>query len=593
MLIREIINETIKIGQKRNSAAKDWINKVYSQFEANPIDSRQSYMVFGEKPNQQVVVFELVPSFDVEGAVEIKWMQSTPTGSGAGRKAIKILQDLATQDNIPLTLFPWEDSDIGQDNLIKFYKSMGFKPIDPGYPDLVWNPGQLSEVTRITIGKDEWGTLGSWGKSSGRPEKVRMLPVNRIKVHEPDTKFDDPVYRQHLERVKAALRRGEKIEPIIVRRMPGELLRYQVLDGHHRFKAYRDLGLKEIPAQIVHKFNVTDLTEDQYIQETAEELQELAQFSKLAAEYLIQYYLREISDPAQSKFIRDTLDNLKNNPEDHVYDVQLIPDINLSDIPGADLLRSPGLQLLKQYGRVNISALAPPKDPGTHANGFSFAPGGHYRPGTNTIEVDVNQLHIKNLTTVLIHEFQHAIDDFKSRRDQRSEFYGRALWQTARGKNPDEKFLSYLQLPHEVNARFAEVITALKTAIEDNTAESDATLWGKPTLASWMPYIRELFKHFQIDEAMPQGTDDPRYRKLLKRAYVWVMKFYQDRFHSATTSEPNIYITDEQNQRSGPFTFARAREEIRKRNLDPHETYVWWPNMPSWDKLSKHPGLMR
>lgn len=115
----------------------------------------------------------------------------------------------------------------------------------------------ITEVTRITIGKDEWGTLGSWGKTSGRPEKTVQLPVNRIRVHEPDTKFDDPVYGKHLERVKAALRRGEEIEPITVRRMPGEFLQYQVLDGHHRFKAYRDLGLKEIPAQIVHKFNVT------------------------------------------------------------------------------------------------------------------------------------------------------------------------------------------------------------------------------------------------------------------------------------------------------------------------------------------------
>jgi hypothetical protein len=149
MRVKEFINETIKIGQKRNAAAKDWINKVYSKFEANPIDSRQSYMVFGEKPEQQVVVFELVPSFDVEGAVEIKWMQSTPTGSGAGRKAMKILQDLATQDNMSLTLFPWEDSDIGQDNLIKFYMSMGFKPIDPGYPDLVWNPGQITESMKF------------------------------------------------------------------------------------------------------------------------------------------------------------------------------------------------------------------------------------------------------------------------------------------------------------------------------------------------------------------------------------------------------------------------------------------------------------
>ena len=115
----------------------------------------------------------------------------------------------------------------------------------------------ITEVTRITYGRDEWGNIGAWGKEHGRPEPVRMLPVNRIVVYEPDTKFDQPHFRKHLEKVKAALRRGEEIEPITVHRMPGEFLQYQVLDGHHRFKAYRDLGLKKIPVRIAHRFNVT------------------------------------------------------------------------------------------------------------------------------------------------------------------------------------------------------------------------------------------------------------------------------------------------------------------------------------------------
>ena len=107
------------------------------------------------------------------------------------------------------------------------------------------------------MGRDEWGSPGADVKDTGRPEKTVQLPVNRIRVHEPDTKFDDPDFGKNLANIKAALRRGGELPPILVRRLPGELLQYQVIDGHHRFKAYRELGLKSIPARIAHKFNVT------------------------------------------------------------------------------------------------------------------------------------------------------------------------------------------------------------------------------------------------------------------------------------------------------------------------------------------------
>lgn len=120
----------------------------------------------------------------------------------------------------------------------------------------------ITEVSRVKMGTDDQGYSGAWVSDTGLPEKTVQLPVNRIRVHEPDTKFDDPGFGKNLANIKSALRRGEKLPPILVRRMPGEFLQYQVIDGHHRFKAYRDLGLKKIPARIVHKFNITDLVSD-------------------------------------------------------------------------------------------------------------------------------------------------------------------------------------------------------------------------------------------------------------------------------------------------------------------------------------------
>lgn len=120
----------------------------------------------------------------------------------------------------------------------------------------------ITEISRVKMGIDDQGHTGAWVSDTGRAEKTVQLPVNRIRVHEPDTKFNDPDFGKNLANIKAALRRGEKLPPILVRRMPGEFLQYQVIDGHHRFKAYRDLGLKKIPARIVAKSNITDLVSD-------------------------------------------------------------------------------------------------------------------------------------------------------------------------------------------------------------------------------------------------------------------------------------------------------------------------------------------
>ena len=138
------INEVIKLSAKPGSdPAKAWITKVYSQFPASPLDARQHYMVFDDN---SVALFELVPSFDVDGAVEIKWLQANPPGTGAGGKAIKALQDIAKKDGMTLTLYPWDKGDMTQDQLIKYYSKFGFKQVDPDYPDMVWNLQNMGEA---------------------------------------------------------------------------------------------------------------------------------------------------------------------------------------------------------------------------------------------------------------------------------------------------------------------------------------------------------------------------------------------------------------------------------------------------------------
>jgi GNAT superfamily N-acetyltransferase len=92
----------------------------------------------------QIVQFELTPKHG--NNVELKWIQATPMRGGAGSKAMKILQDLAQQDGITLTLFPWDKGAVSQAKLIKFYKKHGFQHIGKS-KNMQWEP--VTEVQTI------------------------------------------------------------------------------------------------------------------------------------------------------------------------------------------------------------------------------------------------------------------------------------------------------------------------------------------------------------------------------------------------------------------------------------------------------------
>ena len=118
---------------------KAWIQKVYSMF---PQQSGNNHVmpIDGEGDEQEFALFELVPSFSKRDAVEIKWIASYPKRQGVGSKAMKILQDLAQQDGITLTTYPWDKGVISQAKLTKFYKKQGFAPLSKGASSLIWKP---------------------------------------------------------------------------------------------------------------------------------------------------------------------------------------------------------------------------------------------------------------------------------------------------------------------------------------------------------------------------------------------------------------------------------------------------------------------
>jgi len=121
------------------SPARKWINKVYAKFPQT-WDNNHLMSMGGEGNDQQFAMFELSPSYTKRGAVEVKWFQAYPLRQGVGTRAMQVLQDMAREDGITLTLWPWKNGRISQAKLKKFYQSTGFKPVNKGADVMAWDP---------------------------------------------------------------------------------------------------------------------------------------------------------------------------------------------------------------------------------------------------------------------------------------------------------------------------------------------------------------------------------------------------------------------------------------------------------------------
>jgi hypothetical protein len=77
---------------------------------------------------------------------------------------------------------------------------------------------------------------------------VVMLPLKKLVHFEPLSKMETPEAKKWVKRLMSKIEKGRKIKPILVREWENG---YQVIDGHHRFQAYKLLNKPEIPAQIV------------------------------------------------------------------------------------------------------------------------------------------------------------------------------------------------------------------------------------------------------------------------------------------------------------------------------------------------------
>ena len=127
--------------------------------------------------------------------------------------------------------------------------------------------------TKVTLinrkfGDDEYET-GADISYRGRPmepphrqDEIKKIPLNQTVRHEPEVKTNketaSPESEKKIKGIMADIKKKKEIDPITVRRKPSGSLRgkYQVMDGHHRLEAHLRMGLKHIPAVIIHPQNV-------------------------------------------------------------------------------------------------------------------------------------------------------------------------------------------------------------------------------------------------------------------------------------------------------------------------------------------------
>ena len=86
---------------------------------------------------------------------------------------------------------------------------------------------------------------------------VVNISADRLVGFEPDSKMNQPKSQANVKKIVAGLKKGDKLPPLLVRKYKDG---YQVLDGHHRFWAYKLLDTKSIPAQIVPAKDIEEIS---------------------------------------------------------------------------------------------------------------------------------------------------------------------------------------------------------------------------------------------------------------------------------------------------------------------------------------------
>ena len=128
------------------------------------------------------------------------------------------------------------------------------------------------------------------------PEKhLVRLPMDKIIA---DTKVNPEAVAQYKQKIKS----GETIAPIIVVKHPRFDV-YAVLDGHHRYYAYLELGTKKVNCALAGDFSsvLFFMTQQGYFQPKAEVREEIRKPIPFLHENIEEFLHNFLKDPKKSE----------------------------------------------------------------------------------------------------------------------------------------------------------------------------------------------------------------------------------------------------------------------------------------------------
>jgi hypothetical protein len=80
---------------------------------------------------------------------------------------------------------------------------------------------------------------------------------NNLIGFEPEDKMNSPESKLIIKKMVSALKDGKRLPPIMIRKVKNG---FEILDGHHRFTAYKSVSMLKFPVQIVpqREIQITD-----------------------------------------------------------------------------------------------------------------------------------------------------------------------------------------------------------------------------------------------------------------------------------------------------------------------------------------------
>jgi pyrimidine deaminase RibD-like protein len=192
---------------------------------------------------------------------------------------------------------------------------------------------------------------GAMIRQAAQAYPVTKLPLSKLRLNEPDSKMANPGNRMTVMSMVDTIKKGGELPPIIV--VPKNF-NYTILDGHHRYTAYKLAGVEDVPVKILDPKDVkyTDIV-DPDLARTTNENEEITKLSKLDSvlEKCIDMIHRgHESDPEKYGRVAACLIDNKNN---HTYAINM---------PGPDGTRRHAERMaidqhLKSHGRIGPNAI--------------------------------------------------------------------------------------------------------------------------------------------------------------------------------------------------------------------------------------------